>query len=102
MTKTGEKKLGVMEDIWMTRKTLEIAKKNLKSKVSYKRQTTDEEIKTKLNKLLFVVFGSFIVFIVLALIFGSIAWTSEILKIDEVPIVIVLVCVILLFVLLFS
>ena len=49
MTKTGEKKLGVMEDIWMTRKTLEIAKKNLKSKVSYKRQTTDEEIKTYLN-----------------------------------------------------
>ena len=102
MSKTGEKKASVMEDVWMTRKTLEIARKNLKSKVRYKRQSTDEEIKTKLNKLLFVVFRCFIVLIALALIFGSIAWTSKTLKIDEVPIVTALVIVILFFVLLFS
>ena len=102
MTKTGEKKASVMENVWMTRKTLEIARKNLKSKVSYKRQSTDEEIKTKSNKFLVVVFGCFIVLIALALAFGSITWASETFKIDEVPIVTAIVCVILLFVLLFS
>ena len=102
MTKTGEKKPSVMEDVWMTRKTLETAKKKLKSKVRFQRQTTDEEIKTNLNKYLFLVFGCFIVLIALALMFGSITWASETFKIDEVPIVTALICVILLFVLLFS
>ena len=102
MTQKSARNKSVMENVWMTRKTLEDAKKKLKSKVNYERQTTVEEIKMKLNPVLFRGFGCFLVLLALALVFSSITWTSETFNIDEVPIVIAFISVILLFILLFS
>ena len=102
MTQKSARNKSVMENVWMTRKTLEDAKKKLKSKVHYERQTTVEEIKMNLNPILIQGFGCFMVLLALALIFNSITWTSETFNIDEVPLVIAFISVILLFILLFS
>ena len=103
MKQTDKKKtISVMEDVWMTRKTLEEANTKLKSSAINNRQDNDSEFKFQLNRMFLICFGCYISMVALSLIFASITWISETCNIDEVPIVINYVTVILLFILLFS
>ena len=100
--KTRTKITSVLEDVWRNREKLEEAEKKVKSKIEYERQTTDQEIKMKLNQLLLRGLVCFIVLMTVALIFGFITWTSETFNIHEVSIVVTFVTVICLCILLFS
>ena len=102
MIQTRAKITSVLEDVWKNREKLEEAEKKLKPTIEYKRQTTDEEIKLKLNQLLLRGLGCFIVLMTVALIFGLITWTSETFNIQEVLIVVAFLTAICLCILLFS
>ena len=103
MKQTDKKKtFSVMEDVWMTRKTLEEANRKWKSRATNQAQDKYNELMLQINQQFLIFFGCYISLIALSLIFASITWISEAFNIDEVPIVINCVAITLLFILLFS